>query len=89
MTREEAITKVNKVVTDFMNGPCRPDNPEHDASIWLSGAMFAIDLFTKQHNLSVEDFIEHVKISGALTEEGREYIDMRDVRLIIEMLERK
>lgn len=33
---------------------------------------------------SIDEFIEHVKVSGSLTEEGREYIDVRDVRLIIE-----
>lgn len=38
------------------------------------------DIFT------VDEFIEHVKVSGSLTEEGREYIDMRDVRLIIEKI---
>jgi hypothetical protein len=36
------------------------------------------------NNFSVDEFIEHVKVSGILTEEGREYIDVRDVRLIID-----
>jgi len=40
-------------------------------------------------NLTVEEFIQHVKISGSLTEEGREYIDVRDVRLIIDMINAK
>jgi len=40
-------------------------------------------------NLTVEEFIHHVKISGSLTEEGREYIDVRDVRLIIDMINAK
>ena len=35
------------------------------------------------NNFSVDEFIEHVKVSGSLTEEGREYIDVRDVKLII------
>ena len=38
------------------------------------------------NNFTVDEFIEHVKVSGSLTEEGREYIDVRDVRLIIEKL---
>ena len=33
---------------------------------------------------SIEEFIEHVKVSGSLTEEDREYIDVRNVRLIID-----
>ena len=37
-------------------------------------------------NFTVDEFIEHVKVSGIMTEEGREYIDVRDVRLIIEMV---
>ena len=37
-------------------------------------------------NFTVDEFIEHVKVSGSLTEEGREYIDVRDVRLIIEKI---
>ena len=42
--------------------------------------MAVTDIFT------VNEFIEHVKVSGSLTEEGREYIDVRDVRLIIEKI---
>ena len=41
---------------------------------------------TVTDNFSLEEFINHVKVSGILTEEGREYIDVRDVRLIIEMI---
>lgn len=33
---------------------------------------------------SLDEFIEHVKVSGSLTKEEREYIDVRDVRLIID-----
>jgi len=36
--------------------------------------------------LTVDEFIKHVKISGCLTEENREYIDVRDVQLIIDMI---
>ena len=36
------------------------------------------------NEFSIDEFIEHVKVSGTLTEEGREYIDVRDVRLIID-----
>lgn len=39
---------------------------------------------TVTDNFSLEEFINHVKVSGSLTEEGREYIDVRDVRLIID-----
>lgn len=35
---------------------------------------------------SIDEFIDHVKVSGSLTECGREYIDVRDVRLIIDKL---
>ena len=41
---------------------------------------------TVTDSFSLEEFINHVKVSGILTEEGREYIDVRDVRLIIEMI---
>lgn len=41
------------------------------------------------NNFTVDEFIEHVKVSGSLTEEGREYIDVRDVRLIIDMINAK
>jgi hypothetical protein len=41
------------------------------------------------NNFSVDEFIEHVKVSGILTEEGREYIDVRDVRLIIDIINAK
>ena len=33
---------------------------------------------------SIDEFIDHVKVSGSMTEGGREYIDVRDVRLIID-----
>ena len=36
------------------------------------------------NEFSIDEFIDHVKVSGSLTEEGREYIDVRDVRLIID-----
>lgn len=45
--------------------------------------MAVTDIFT------VDEFIDHVKVSGTLTEEGREYIDVRDVRLIIDMINAK
>ncbi len=38
------------------------------------------------NNFTVDEFIDHVKVSGILTEEGREYIDVRDVRVLIEMI---
>ena len=44
---------------------------------------------TVTDNFSLEEFINHVKVSGILTEEGREYIDVRDVRLIIEMIKKQ
>ena len=43
-----------------------------------------IEIMTATDNFTVDEFIEHVKVSGSLTEEGREYIDVRDVRLIID-----
>jgi hypothetical protein len=43
-----------------------------------------LEIMAITNNFSVDEFIEHVKVSGSLTEEGREYIDVRDVRLIID-----
>lgn len=45
-----------------------------------------LEIMAVINNFTVDEFIEHVKVSGSLTEEGREYIDVRDVRLIIEKL---
>ena len=35
--------------------------------------------------MSVEEFLEHVKIDGCLTVEGKQYVEMKDVLLLIEM----
>lgn len=35
--------------------------------------------------MSAEEFLEHVKIDGCLTVEGKQYVEMRDVLLLIEM----
>ena len=43
-----------------------------------------LEIMAVINNFTVDEFIEHVKVSGSLTEEGREYIDVRDVRLIID-----
>ncbi len=43
-----------------------------------------LEIMAVTNNFSVDEFIEHVKVSGSLTEEGREYIDVRDVKLIID-----
>ena len=47
-----------------------------------------IEIMAVTDNFTVDEFIEHVKVSGSLTEEGREYIDVRDVRLIIEKIKK-
>lgn len=46
-----------------------------------------LEIMVATNYFTVDEFIEHVKVSGSLTEEGREYIDVRDVRLIIERYE--
>lgn len=40
-------------------------------------------------NMSVEEFLEHVKIDGCLTVEGKQYVEMKDVLLAIEMASEK
>jgi hypothetical protein len=35
--------------------------------------------------MSAEEFLEHVKIDGCLTVEGKQYVEMKDVLLLIEM----
>jgi hypothetical protein len=35
--------------------------------------------------MSVEEFLEHVKIGGCLTVEGKQYVEMKDVLLSIKM----
>ena len=35
--------------------------------------------------LTLDEYIDHVKVSGSLTEENREYIDVRDLQVIIEL----
>lgn len=39
----------------------------------------------KQPEMSAEEFLEHVKIDGCLTVEGKQYVEMKDVLLLIEM----
>lgn len=34
-------------------------------------------------NFTLDEYIDHVKVSGSLTEENREYIDVRDLQVII------
>ena len=48
-----------------------------------------LEIMAVTNNFTVDEFIDHVKVSGILTEEGREYIDVRDVRLIIDMINSK
>ena len=38
--------------------------------------------------MTAEEFIEHVRIGGCLTEEGKQYVELRDALYAIE-LERK
>lgn len=45
--------------------------------------MAATDIFT------LDEYIAHVKVSGSLTEENREYIDVRDLQVIIDLAKRK
>ena len=35
--------------------------------------------------MTAEEFLEHVKIDGCLTVEGKQYVEMKDVLLLIEM----
>lgn len=39
--------------------------------------------------MSIEDFIKHQKVSGALTLEDHQYLDLRDVEEIIKELRRE
>ena len=41
--------------------------------------MAVTDIFT------LDEYIDHVKVSGCLTEENREYIDVRDLQVIIKL----
>lgn len=36
-------------------------------------------------NFTLDEYIDHVKVSGSLTEENREYIDVRDLQVIIDL----
>ena len=40
-------------------------------------------------NFTLDEYIAHVKVSGSLTEENREYIDVRDLQVIIELAKRE
>lgn len=40
-------------------------------------------------NFTLDEYIGHVKVSGSLTEENREYIDVRDLQVIIELAKRE
>jgi isopentenyl phosphate kinase len=67
-----------------------PEDREYAAGVYVGVDIGSGDdmeeTTTVTDNFSLEEFINHVKVSGILTEEGREYIDVRDVRLIIEMV---
>ena len=67
-----------------------PEDREYAAGVYVGVDIGSGDdmegTTTVTDNFSLEEFINHVKVSGILTEEGREYIDVRDVRLIIEMI---
>jgi hypothetical protein len=45
--------------------------------------MAATDIFT------LDEYINHVKVSGSLTEENREYVDIRDLQVIIDLAKRE
>ena len=45
--------------------------------------MAVTDFFT------LDEYIDHVKVSGSLTEENREYVDIRDLQVIIELAKRE
>jgi hypothetical protein len=45
--------------------------------------MAVTDIFT------LDEYIDHVKVSGSLTEENREYIDVRDLQVIIDLAKRE
>lgn len=73
-----------------------PEDREYAAGVYVgvdigSGDDIGVmeETTTVTDNFSLEEFINHVKVSGILTEEGREYIDVRDVRLIIEMIKKQ
>ena len=73
-----------------------PEDREYAAGVYVgvdigSGDDMGVmeETITVTDNFSLEEFINHVKVSGILTEEGREYIDVRDVRLIIEMIKKQ
>ena len=38
---------------------------------------------------TLDEYIDHVKVSGSLTEENREYIDVRDLQVIIDLAKRE
>lgn len=45
--------------------------------------MAVTDIFT------LDEYIDHVKVSGSLTEENREYVDVRDLQVIIDLSKRE
>ncbi len=45
--------------------------------------MAVTDIFT------LDEYIDHVKVSGCLTLENREYVDIRDLQVIIELAKRE
>jgi hypothetical protein len=45
--------------------------------------MAVTDVFT------LDEYIAHVKVSGSLTEENKEYVDVRDLQVIIELAKRE